>query len=97
MEWKPIETAPKDGTEVLAYSEPGCTGVMLVRWIALVDFLTDYEIEDLSLNGMDDATLETEDWFMADFLQGTRLSPDCYPTHWMPLPSPPSPVSGDGV
>ena len=95
--WQPIETAPRDGTEFLAYREPGCTGVMLVRWIALVEFLTEQEIYDLIQQGVDDEMLEEPDWFVADFLQGSRLSPDCYPTRWVPLPEPPKTESGKNV
>lgn len=88
--WLPIETAPKDGTEILAYSEPGCTNVMLVRHIAMVDFLTEAEIEKFADDGASLEMLEEPDWFAADFVVGDRLSPDCYPTHWMPLPEIPS-------
>jgi hypothetical protein len=33
---------------------------------------------------------EESDWFYADFVQGGRLTPDGLPTHWMPLPAPPT-------
>jgi hypothetical protein len=45
MEWQDIKTAPRDGTEILAYSATGHTDVMLVRYIAMIDFLTEAEIE----------------------------------------------------
>lgn len=92
--WQPIETAPKDGTEILAVSESSCTGVMLVRWIALQDFITTSEAEDFADQGMSESSLEEPDWFFADFVCGGRLSPDCYPTHWMPLPDPPNQTQG---
>jgi hypothetical protein len=85
--WQPIETAPRDGTEILAYSEIGHTGVMLVRWIALQDFITTKDAEDFANAGMSESSLEMPDWFAADFCHGDRLSPDCYPTHWMPIPA----------
>ncbi|MBK8467852.1 MAG: hypothetical protein IPL32_18730 [Chloracidobacterium sp.] len=85
--WQPIETAPRDGTEILAYSEIGNTGCMLVRWIALQDFITTQEAEEFSNIGMSESALEVPDWFFADFCHGDRLSPDCYPTHWMPIPA----------
>lgn len=92
--WQPIETAPRDGTEILAVSEPGGTGVILVRWIALQDFITTGEAEDFLAQGMSEKDIEEPDWFFADFAHGDRLSPDCYPTHWMPLPEPPTPSQG---
>lgn len=93
--WRKIEgdpdtsKAPWDGREVFAYSESAKTETMLVRFIALSDFLTEGEVEALSADGMSDKAIETPDWFFADFIHGDRLPPDCHPTHWMPLPSPP--------
>ena len=90
--WQPIETAPRDGTAILAYSEPGCTGVMMVRWIALQEFVSEMDAADYASAGMSERYLEEPDWFVADFCQGDRLSEDCYPTHWMPLPTVPETV-----
>jgi hypothetical protein len=62
QEWQPIETAPKDGTQILAYWDSGmmtCTDITL--------------------------------WY-----EGKWSDPECTeveyadPTHWMPLPTPPS-------
>jgi len=89
--WRPIETAPRDGTEILAYSAIGCTDVMLVRFTSMAEFLTDSEVDAYIDAGADADMIEQSDWFFADFVHGDRLSPDCYPTHWMPLPKPPEP------
>jgi len=77
--WQPIETAPKDGTEILGWGE--YTGIMLMRWIAPCDFLHESE-----LSKMNDS--ESPDWFYADFVTGGRL--DDPMTHWMPCPLPPA-------
>lgn len=89
-EWKPIDDEAKKAGEILAYSETGRTGVMLVRHIAMIDFLTDAEIDAYVRDGASEEMLEESDWFHADFICGGRLSPDCYPTHWMPLPEIPT-------
>jgi hypothetical protein len=83
-EWQPIETAPKDGTEILGYRED--CGVILVRYTSCDAFMTDSEIERLEMSEED---IFQQDWFYADFLQGGRLVDDEAPTHWMPLPEPP--------
>jgi len=88
-EWQPIETAPKDGTEILAYSEQGCTGTMLIRWCALIDFISEKDAERMAGRGATEDELVSNDWFYADFVHGDRLSSDCYPSHWQPLPEPP--------
>lgn len=82
-EWQPIETAPRDGTEILGWRSD--CGVLLVRWVCPEDFCTDREIEEM---GADSA--EQEDWFCADFICGDRMEGDEAPTHWMPLPAPPN-------
>jgi hypothetical protein len=73
--WRPIETAPKDGTPVLAYGEPageisGPSGVMTIE-VACYQPGGDYRGFDWSIAG--DAY---GNWFK--------------PTHWMPLPDAPS-------
>ncbi len=85
-EWQPIETAPKDGTEVLGFR--GDAGVFVMRWIAPVDFLTERELADPY--GEDRDWEEEPDWFYADFIQGGRLDGAEAPTHWMPLPLAPT-------
>jgi len=82
MEWQKIETAPKDGTEILGWRDD--CGVLLIRWTALMYFCTERECEEL-----DEETIEAEDWFCADFVAGSRLEGKESPTHWMPLPEAP--------
>jgi hypothetical protein len=86
MKWNPIETAPKDGSEILGYRKD--CGILLIRYTAPIDFMTDTEMENL-----DDFSAESYDWFCADFIGGERLDGDTCPTHWMPLPEPPMEVT----
>ena len=81
-DWRPIETAPKDGTEILGWRDDA--GVLLIRYMAPVDFLIDSEME-----GLDEDSANQSDWFYADFIAGGRLEGDEAPTHWIPLPNPP--------
>lgn len=86
MTWQPIETAPKDGTEILAYREDA--GIFLVKWMAPVEFMTEREVEEAGLYDW----MEEEDWWGADFINGFRASNDGGFTHWQPLPPPPEPT-----
>lgn len=83
-QWQDISTAPKDGTEILGYRED--CGVILIRWTSAAEFLTQFELD--ALNSIGDA--QKEDWFCADFVTGSRLEGEETPTHWMPLPEPPT-------
>jgi len=77
--WQPIETAPRDGTEILVWHEN--YGTLLGRYIAPSDFMTESELEDFY-----DSDIHEPDWFCADFTSGTRI--EDIPTLWMPLPEP---------
>lgn len=81
-DWQPIETAPKDGTEILAYRQD--CDVFIARYTSADAFLGGNELE-----GMDEADIFAEGWFCADFVRGSRLDGAEMPTHWMPLPEPP--------
>ena len=81
---KTIETAPKDGTEILAWRED--CGWFIARWTCAVEFLTESEQEKL-----DEDSLFAHAWFGADFVAGFRAEGSEAPTHWMALP--PDPVS----
>lgn len=60
--WQPIETAPKDGREILGYTEE--VGALVMYW--------------------DTMSQEQDHWS-----DGMSIS-YWTPTHWMPLPAPPS-------
>jgi hypothetical protein len=82
MNWKPIQTAPRDGTEILGWRED--CGALLIRWIAPSGFLSESEMWSL-----DESSRYAEGWFCADFAQATRMEGDFVPTHWQPLPEGP--------
>jgi hypothetical protein len=83
MNWKHINTAPRDGTEILGWREH--FSAFLIRWCAPVDFLTEAEMKY-----MDESSRYAEGWFCADFAQATRMEGDFVPTHWQPLPEGPN-------
>jgi hypothetical protein len=85
MKWEPIETAPKDGSEILVWRKD--CGILLARWAAASDFMTTAEMEREATG--DDEWMDEPDWFCADFISGCRLDGSEAPTHWMPLPEPP--------
>ena len=88
LTWQPIETAPKDGTEILAWRKD--CGVLVVRWDCPEDFLSETELQEL---GKESA--EAYSWFCADFVTGARLEGSEVPTHWMPLPAGPDLTGSD--
>lgn len=80
--WQPIDTAPKDGTEVLCWRED--CGQFIASYTSPDAFpLTQSEIDQ-----MDEKTLFTRDWF-TQWPQALRLEGGETPTHFMPLPPPP--------
>jgi len=69
MTWQPIETAPKDGTEILVYRKDA--GVLVIQFVAPYDMVGTHDTEP--------------DWFTT---YGEHIAD--VPTHWMPLPDPPT-------
>ena len=80
-EWQPIETAPKDGTEILSYhnreilysngERKKFEWIKIVRWDVFVQW---------------DNPEDEYDWMTgSNFDEPTPTDP----THWMPLPKPP--------
>jgi hypothetical protein len=79
MEWQSIETAPKDGTRILAFAQGSY--------------------------GASDVYYGVASWVNADpdlnpHIPADQLSLWCWefairPTHWLPLPLPPPPTTGE--
>lgn len=82
--WKDISTAPKDGTEILAVwlssSVPGEWVQSVVWWDKQLESTWNDAIDDLDYRG------GWKDGRTTDY--GER-DLELFPTHWMPLPSPP--------
>lgn len=75
-EWQPIETAPKDGTEFIAFCEDG--DYWLIRW-----FPTPSENEHLL-----ERYASARGAWCAGKDVGEAVVIPCL-SHWMPLPEPP--------
>lgn len=80
--WKPIESAPKDGTEVLCWRED-CG-----QFIAKHTSASSFPITQAEIDALDEETLFSQDWF-TQWPQAIRLDGSETPTHWMPLQAPP--------
>jgi hypothetical protein len=86
--WQPIETAPKDGTQIVALHEEG---IDLCHW------------EEAHPDGVDDMGHDAG-WFGLAYAAPGRSfgnpryvrAPQGQPRHWMPLPDPPaSPIASE--
>ena len=75
MEWQPIETAPKDGTEILVWAG----SCVVVSWRRLNGI--GYPREAWRLVHGAYSSGDEGDW-------SNEVE---HPTHWMPLPAPPLP------
>lgn len=81
MKWQPIDDKAKSSGEILGWRED--SGVMLVRWMCLVDFVPERELEDSDLS---EADIWQDAWWAAGFDGACRLEGNELPTLWMPLP-----------
>ena len=78
LEWFGIETAPRDGTEILLYKDIATIGIVRNgRWVKQ----TDWSDQD---NEFPDGWWCYTNCISQEMLEGIYL-----PTHWTPLPQPP--------
>lgn len=86
--WLPIDSAPKDGTEILAWRED-CG-----KFIASYTSADAFPLTQAELDAYDEATLFAKDWF-TQWPDATRLDGSEVPTLWQPLPADPCPTCND--
>jgi hypothetical protein len=92
MEWQPIETAPRGDTMILLAIEPVDEGYLLgwnpAREIKIVIGWWGYSGWTSHL--MEEGTADTEGY-------SSPYQITIRPTHWMPLPKPPTSTGDDGA
>lgn len=89
MEWQPIETAPKDGTDVWLYSTVGDRskdGPTVGSWTRVVDYASEYHATTGEYLGQS-VKNAWEGWMSHD----GGFTDEHPPTHWQPLIIPPPP------
>ena len=102
IEWKPIETAPRDGTRILLYwpnyaynwNEDG-EPLLTIGWWKQNGRLSPTMYPEHADHFIEHRQSE---WYFADNdeMDDYGLSvPEHAPTHWMPLPPPPEPPNGN--
>lgn len=90
--WREIESAPMDGTTVLLYCPKGdgSTGSTYRVTAGFWDTGEGYIKEHRDLDGRYLGQDEQEPWEWWLTLDGGFSEETMMPTHWMPMPSPPS-------
>lgn len=86
--WQPISSAPKDGrTLLLGYENlSGKWRTVRGQWFSEQEIMDSWEDPDDGIEGWYETSEQADD------------PPNCWsvhPTHWMPLPAPPEPVSAE--
>lgn len=75
-DWQPIETAPKDGTQILVYTVHG--DIELSEW-----FVTETVVHDPVIVNGETLYRHREEAYYSGWNSNE-------PTHWLPLPPPPA-------
>lgn len=78
---QPIETAPKDGTEILAWRQD--CGWFMAKWTCVHDLRT---TSDKDRDELDEESLFSYGWFGGDSEGNFRCDGSEVPTRWQPLP-----------
>lgn len=83
-EWQPIDTAKRDGTEMIGYRPD--QGAFAFRWAEMVEFVS----HDRNGDPTEDYDEDYANWWHDrwGWMEG-----ELTPTHWMPLPAPPESAS----
>lgn len=86
-EWQPIETAPKDGTDVIVRCYAAGAEFVHIAWYRSKD---EWEESGQYCGGWD-SLADWEGWwsYVRTSVSQERLEGWHAPTHWMPLPAPP--------
>jgi len=84
MNWQPIETAKKDGTKILLYQPGEDGGIDTAFW----EDTTYQTWETVNKSTKKLVTVQDGYWHT-----GSEISFWC-PTHWMPMPDPPTAAAG---
>lgn len=79
---QPMHTAPKDGTEILAWRED--CGWFIAKWTCVNDLRT---TSDQDRDELDEETLFAFDWFGGDSEGNFRCDGSEVPTRWTHLPA----------
>lgn len=78
--WRPIETAPKDGTRILGSN---VKGVSIMQWV-------DADPPTPDNPGLDAGWLSIDDGGAIPACPGFGTPEEMQPAHWMPIPTPPT-------
>jgi hypothetical protein len=79
-QWQLIETAPKDGSEIIGFRPD--QGVFVFRWSTMEKLVA----HDLNGDTVEDYDEDQADWWHDRW---GWMEYELRPTHWMPLPPPP--------